>query len=60
MISALFCYVYTRGGGGGGGGIFAALPAHSWQAAWTGREFLHRTETYRQTKMYAKYLSFLR
>jgi len=29
-----------------------------WQAAWMGREFLPRTEPYRQTKLYAKWLSF--
>ncbi len=48
MISALFCSIYPRGD------IIAALPARSWQAAWMGREFLPRTEPYRQTKLYAK------
>ncbi len=48
MISALFCSIYRRGD------IIAALPARSWQAAWMGREFLPRTELYRQTKLYAK------
>ncbi len=55
IISALFCSVNPRGGI-----IIAALPAHSWQAAWMGREFLPRTEPYRQTKLYAKCLSFWR
>ncbi len=45
MKSALFCLPL--------GVIIAALPAHSWQAVWMGREFLPRTEPYRQTKLYA-------
>ncbi len=53
MISALFCSVNPRGVI-----IIAALPAHSWRAVWMGRSFLHRTELYRQTKLYAKYHHF--
>ncbi len=51
MISAWFCSVKPWGD------IIAALSAHSWQAAWMGREVLLRTEPYCQTKLYAKCLS---
>ncbi len=39
MISALFCSVYPRGVN------IAALPAHSWRAAWMGREFFAQNRT---------------